>query len=272
MRAVPPAVLARGGRGRRRRVRGVPPGHRPAARAAAAGPDGGGAAAAARPRRLRRDLRRRRAVQLQRSATGRSRRSSTAWSAELRRLLDEVVARDFPFFGACYGVGTLGVHQGGVDRPHLRRADLRRPGPADRRRARGPGPRRDARRSSTRSSGTRRRAACCRRRAVLLASSAACPVQMFRVKQNLYATQFHPELDLAGLITRVRVYQHAGYFPPEELDELIARLWPGRGDRAGPDAGQFRRPLRLTARSGTSRRGARAIVRPSGPTGRENRR
>src|SRR5690606_2179923 len=34
--------------------------------------------------------------------------------AELAALLDEVVARDFPFMGACYGVGTLGVHQGGV--------------------------------------------------------------------------------------------------------------------------------------------------------------
>ena len=33
---------------------------------------------------------------------------------ELAALLDDVVARDFPFFGACYGVGTLGVHQGGV--------------------------------------------------------------------------------------------------------------------------------------------------------------
>src|SRR6476469_4202722 len=33
---------------------------------------------------------------------------------ELRLLLDAVVARDFPFFGACYGVGTLGVHQGGI--------------------------------------------------------------------------------------------------------------------------------------------------------------
>jgi GMP synthase (glutamine-hydrolysing) len=62
--------------------------------------------------------------------------------------------------------------------------------------------------------------------AVLLATSAACPVQMFRVKQNLYATQFHPELDLPGLLTRVRVYQHAGYFPPAELDTLIASLQP----------------------------------------------
>jgi GMP synthase (glutamine-hydrolysing) len=49
---------------------------------------------------------------------------------------------------------------------------------------------------------------------------------MFRVRTNLYATQFHPELDVPGLLTRVRVYQNAGYFPPEELDALVARLQP----------------------------------------------
>jgi GMP synthase (glutamine-hydrolysing) len=49
---------------------------------------------------------------------------------------------------------------------------------------------------------------------------------MFRVKENLYATQFHPELDVDGIVTRVHVYQHAGYFPPSELEELIARLTP----------------------------------------------
>jgi GMP synthase (glutamine-hydrolysing) len=49
---------------------------------------------------------------------------------------------------------------------------------------------------------------------------------MFRVKNNLYATQFHPELDLPGLLTRVRIYQHAGYFPPAELDDVVARLAP----------------------------------------------
>jgi GMP synthase (glutamine-hydrolysing) len=38
---------------------------------------------------------------------------------ELDSLLDEVVERDLPFFGACYGVGTLGVHQGAVvDQTH----------------------------------------------------------------------------------------------------------------------------------------------------------
>ena len=34
--------------------------------------------------------------------------------AELAALLDDVVARDHPFFGSCYGIGTLGRHQGAV--------------------------------------------------------------------------------------------------------------------------------------------------------------
>src|SRR4029453_3821500 len=34
--------------------------------------------------------------------------------AELTALLDDVVERDFPFLGACYGIGTLGRHQGAV--------------------------------------------------------------------------------------------------------------------------------------------------------------
>ena len=59
---------------------------------------------------------------------------------------------------------------------------------------------------------------------MLLASSPGCPVQMFRVRTNLYATQFHPELDRPGIITRVRVYRHAGYFPPEDVDVIIERL------------------------------------------------
>ncbi|MDF2554851.1 MAG: glutamine amidotransferase, partial [Microbacterium sp.] len=33
---------------------------------------------------------------------------------EMASLLDDVVSRDFPFLGACYGVGTLGAHQGAV--------------------------------------------------------------------------------------------------------------------------------------------------------------
>lgn len=144
---------------------------------------------------------------------------------ELSALLDEIVARDFPFFGACYGVGTLGVHQGGViDRTYAEpisavRITLTAEGRADPVLA-GMAPEFDA------FVGHREACSVLPPGAVLLASSEACPVQMFRIKQNLYATQFHPELDVDGIITRVHVYQHAGYYPPDERDDLIARLTP----------------------------------------------
>ena len=34
--------------------------------------------------------------------------------ADLRGLLEKVIGADFPFLGACYGIGTLGSHQGAV--------------------------------------------------------------------------------------------------------------------------------------------------------------
>jgi len=144
---------------------------------------------------------------------------------ELAALLDEIVSRDFPFFGACYGVGTLGVHQGGViDRTYaepisavrIRLTEAGRQDPV----LTGMADEFDA------FVGHREACSVLPAGAVLLASSDACPVQMFRVKENLYATQFHPELDVDGIVTRVHVYQHAGYYPPEERDDLIARLTP----------------------------------------------
>jgi GMP synthase (glutamine-hydrolysing) len=145
--------------------------------------------------------------------------------AEMGALLDDVVARDFPFLGACYGIGTLGVHQGGVvDRTYAEpisavQVRLSDPGRADPVLAGVPA-------EFTAFVGHKEACRVLPPSAVLLASSASCPVQMFRVKNNVYATQFHPELDVAGLITRVHVYQHAGYFPPEERDALIASLEP----------------------------------------------
>ena len=56
--------------------------------------------------------------------------------------------------------------------------------------------------------------------ATLLATSPACPVQMIRVKRNVYATQFHPELDPEGICVRVDAYRHHGYFKPEEAENL----------------------------------------------------
>jgi GMP synthase (glutamine-hydrolysing) len=143
--------------------------------------------------------------------------------SDLRALLDEVVGFDYPFLGACYGVGTLGVHQGGVVDATFAEpigrvpVSLTEAGLADPLLAGMPS-RFDA------FVGHKEACTVLPPTAVLLATSPQCPVQMFRVKENVYATQFHPELDRAGIITRVRVYQHAGYFPPHEMEELIERL------------------------------------------------
>lgn len=52
------------------------------------------------------------------------------------------------------------------------------------------------------------------------ARSSTC-VQMLRVGRNVYATQFHPELDADGLALRINIYKHAGYFAPSEAQALI---------------------------------------------------
>ena len=57
--------------------------------------------------------------------------------------------------------------------------------------------------------------------ATLLMTGTACPVQMFRVGQNVYATQFHPEGDKKGFILRIHAYKHHGYFEPHEAQNLI---------------------------------------------------
>jgi GMP synthase (glutamine-hydrolysing) len=142
---------------------------------------------------------------------------------ELAALLDEVVTHDFPFLGACYGVGTLGVHQRAVvDRTYAEpvtgvTVELTRAGVADP--LTGVLPPRFEAFVGHKEAVTRLPA-----HATLLASSAACPVQAFRVGTNVYATQFHPELDVPGILLRVEIYKDAGYFAPEALGELQAEL------------------------------------------------
>lgn len=143
--------------------------------------------------------------------------------AELRDLLDEVVARDVPFLGACYGVGTLGVHQGGViDRTYGEPVGavpvtLTEAGRADPLFA-------DLSDTFDAFVGHKEAVRVPPPGAVVLATSPSCPVQAFRMKDNLYATQFHPELDVPGIVARVEIYRDAGYFPPEELGRVIQEI------------------------------------------------
>ena len=140
--------------------------------------------------------------------------------AELRDLAERVLAQDFPFLGACYGVGVLGGLRGGVvDRQYGEpisavRITLTDEGTTDP--LLGVLPREfDAflghkEALSRLPEGARR-----------LAGSATCPVQAFRMGRNVYATQFHPELDIEGICLRIDIYRHHGYFdPPEEAEQI----------------------------------------------------
>ncbi|KQP63852.1 glutamine amidotransferase [Nocardioides sp. Leaf285] len=142
--------------------------------------------------------------------------------AELADLAERVVAADHPFLGACYGIGTLGVLRGGVvDRSHPEpigaqtitlteagRTDALFGGLPDRFQA---------------FLGHKEAVARLPEGAVLLASSATCPVQAFRLGERVWATQFHPELDVEGICTRIEVYAEHGYFEPGGAATLQAR-------------------------------------------------
>ena len=58
----------------------------------------------------------------------------------------------------------------------------------------------------------------------LLVTGAACPVQMFRLRENIYATQFHPEGDAEGFAVRIEAYKHHGYFHASEAENLLQRI------------------------------------------------
>jgi GMP synthase (glutamine-hydrolysing) len=142
---------------------------------------------------------------------------------ELAGVIDEVVARDFPFLGACYGIGLLVGHLGGVvDDTWSEVAgpivvSLTAEGAVDQLFG-GVAPNFEA--------FVGHKEAC----TALPAggqehrTGEACPVQAFRVGQNVYATQFHPELDQAGILTRIRVYRDNGYFEPDAYDDVVAAI------------------------------------------------
>ncbi len=141
------------------------------------------------------------------------------FEAYILPLVQRIVATDTPFLGACLGVGALVTALGGrtsfdyseavgaVDirlTPEAKNDQLLAGMPAEFRGFVG------------HKEGVVEPPSRC----VVLARSSTC-VQMLRVGRNVYATQFHPELDADGLALRINIYKHAGYFAPSEAQALI---------------------------------------------------
>ena len=139
--------------------------------------------------------------------------------ADFNHLLDQVVPRDFPFLGACSGNGLLGNYLGTCISTKYGEAvscvklDITEAGKQDPLLAGFPKQidvllgHKEA--CDTTPEGT-----------TLLMTGNDCPVQMFRIGDNVYATQFHPEGDAEEFILRIDTYSNHGYFKPHEADAL----------------------------------------------------
>jgi GMP synthase (glutamine-hydrolysing) len=141
--------------------------------------------------------------------------------SELLPLIERIVDHDFPFLGCCYGVGTLGSIIGAtVDRTYPEpvgalTVTLTEQGRGDPLFA-------DLPDVFDAYGGHKEGASALPSGMASLAYSVDCPIQAFRVGDNVYATQFHPELDADGICTRIDVYKDYGYFAPETADSLKA--------------------------------------------------
>jgi len=138
-------------------------------------------------------------------------------------LFDQVIESDFPFLGACSGNGLLGRYCGtpisGKYSEEIGSAtvNITEEGKKDPLLQGLP---------YTFDAMVGHKEACDKvpEGSVLLITSEKCPVQMFRLKENIYATQFHPEADADEFIIRVKTYMYFGYFAPEQAEELISNI------------------------------------------------
>ena len=143
--------------------------------------------------------------------------------ADFKRLFDDIVVNDFPFLGACSGCGLLGSYlQTPISKKYgepvggavVRITDA---GKNDALLVEFP-------EQIAVLCGHKEACDMLPQGAILLLTNDACPVQMFRVGENVYATQFHPEGDGEGFTVRINAYKHHGYFPAEEATALIEEV------------------------------------------------
>ncbi|MDU0348907.1 glutamine amidotransferase [Actinomyces sp. MRS3W] len=139
--------------------------------------------------------------------------------SELDELVSRLLEEDFPFLGACYGLGLLTRHEGGVvdgtykEEVSYPQVELTAAGREDPLCAGIPA-------AFPAFVAHTEAVAVAPPGGVVLASAATCPVQVLRVRTNLYATQFHPELDGDYLAHRLAFYAGHGYFDDERLPQI----------------------------------------------------
>ncbi|NND52927.1 MAG: glutamine amidotransferase [Flavobacteriaceae bacterium] len=149
------------------------------------------------------------------------------FETDLNKLLTKIFETDFPIMGICYGIGSLVAYKGGIvstenysEAVGAVEIKLTATGLEDEL-LQGIAPKFMA------YVGHKEACQTLPEDATLLAGSENCPFQMIRFRNNIYATQFHTELDNEGIALRIKIYKNHGYFSADEADELIqnSKTW-----------------------------------------------
>ena len=141
----------------------------------------------------------------------------------LTRLSEKAIEEDFPILGICYGLGIMTRMLGGkvgpsisedITAPHLTitaqgRVDPILRGVPDTFRA---------------YVGHHESVVEAADQMVPLVTGTVAPLQMARIRNNIYLTQFHPELDYEGISVRIDVFADHGYYPKSERPKVEERV------------------------------------------------
>lgn len=58
----------------------------------------------------------------------------------------------------------------------------------------------------------------------VLATGPTCPIQFVRTGEQVWATQFHSDMDAVAMRARMDYYYDYGYFSPDDYDAIVAEL------------------------------------------------
>lgn len=162
----------------------------------------------------------------------------------LTYICDEILERDFPTLGLCFGMQMLSQRAGGtltrdfpeiISAPYISLTDEGKADPL----LRGIS---DPFRAYT---GHNEAVGVAPANATVIAYSDLAPIQMIRFGKNMYGTQFHPEVGLESIQIRIEFYRGA-YFPLTSTNRssrsacphtLTTLLFPGSSTRIGANHG-----------------------------------
>ncbi|KQB85566.1 glutamine amidotransferase [Corynebacterium oculi] len=145
------------------------------------------------------------------------------WQRAVVRELTQLIDSPTPVFFTCFGTGLIAQVLGGsighenAEETSASRVEITAEGSAD------PvfGPLPPAFEAFT---GHTESVASLPQGVTVIASGPTCPVQALRVGEHTWSTQFHPEMDIAGMARRMDFYRNHGYFRDEEYEAIVDSL------------------------------------------------